>query len=37
MTPADWARIHIDTERAIESMRRAIALAEVGKKKKAAK
>lgn len=37
MTPADWARIHVDTERAIESMRRAIALAEAGKKKERAK
>jgi len=37
MTPADWARIHEDTERAIEAMRRAIALAEVGKKKERAK
>jgi hypothetical protein len=33
MTEQDWARIHTDTERAIENMRKAIRLAEVGKKK----
>lgn len=37
MTSADWERIHRDTERAIEAMRKAIALAEIGKKKEKAK
>lgn len=37
MTNSDWERIHRDTERAIEAMRKAIALAEVGKKKAKAK
>lgn len=33
MTDADWERINQDTQRAIEDMKRRIAIAEVGKKK----
>lgn len=33
MTDADWERVNKDTQRAIEDMKRRIAIAEVGKKK----
>lgn len=33
MTDADWERVNQDTQRAIEDMKRRIAIAEVGKKK----
>lgn len=33
MTDKDWKRINKDTQRAIEDMKRRIALAEIGKKK----
>lgn len=34
MTQEDWARIHKDTESAIEHMKKLIEIAEVGKKQK---
>jgi hypothetical protein len=34
MTEQDWQRVHRDTERAIEHMRRLIAIAEAGKRPK---
>lgn len=33
MTDVDWERINQDTQRAIEDMKRLIAIAEVGKKR----